>query len=98
LNLTTGREDGGGEPMDHSEFGQPGIALERGEQERRIHAALQRLSAEHRAVLILKDMEGQKYEAMAEVLQVPIGTIRSRLHRARLELREILRNDPELGA
>src|SRR5439155_22230628 len=46
--------------------------------------------SEHRAVLVMKDMEGQKYETMAEVLQVPIGTIRSRLHRARLELRELL--------
>jgi RNA polymerase sigma-70 factor (ECF subfamily) len=35
-------------------------------------------------------MEGQRYEAMAEVLQVPVGTIRSRLHRARLELRGLL--------
>ena len=52
--------------------------------------ALNRLSPEHRMVLILKDMEGQKYEAMAEILQVPIGTIRSRLHRARAELRELL--------
>jgi RNA polymerase sigma-70 factor (ECF subfamily) len=38
----------------------------------------------------MKDMEGQQYETMAEVLQVPIGTIRSRLHRARMELRELL--------
>ena len=60
------------------------------EEERRIQQALGRLSSEHRAVLILKDMEGQKYEAMAEILGVPIGTIRSRLHRARLELREVL--------
>ncbi len=52
--------------------------------------ALARLSPEHRAVLVLKDMDGQKYEDMAEVLGVPIGTIRSRLHRARLELREVL--------
>lgn len=98
LHITTGRDDGAGEPMDVSEFSQPGLALERSDQERRIHAALQQLSADHRAVLILKDMEGQKYETMAAVLQVPIGTIRSRLHRARLELREILRNDPELGS
>ena len=59
-------------------------------RERRIHEALDRLSPEHRAVLVMKDMEGQKYETMAEILQVPIGTIRSRLHRARLELRELL--------
>jgi RNA polymerase sigma-70 factor (ECF subfamily) len=38
----------------------------------------------------MKDMEGQKYEDMADVLGVPIGTIRSRLHRARLELRALL--------
>jgi RNA polymerase sigma-70 factor (ECF subfamily) len=38
----------------------------------------------------MKDIEGQKYEEMAEVLEVPVGTIRSRLHRARLELRGLL--------
>jgi RNA polymerase sigma-70 factor (ECF subfamily) len=53
------------------------------------------LSPEHRAVLVLKDIDGQKYEAMAEILGVPIGTIRSRLHRARIELREILERDGE---
>jgi RNA polymerase sigma-70 factor (ECF subfamily) len=83
----------GVEPADPSELSRPGHALEQEEQERRIQRALSRLSPEHRAVLILKDMEGQKYEAMAEILQVPIGTIRSRLHRARLELRELLEKD-----
>jgi RNA polymerase sigma-70 factor (ECF subfamily) len=78
------------DPADVSEFTRPGYALEMAEEEKRIHDALNRLSPEHRAVLVLKDMEGQKYEEMAEVLQVPIGTIRSRLHRARLEMREIL--------
>ena len=43
----------------------------------------------------MKDMEGFKYETMAEILEVPIGTIRSRLHRARLELREVLERDEE---
>lgn len=78
------------EPLDPSEQNRPGHALEQAEQGQRIQEALHRLSPEHRAVLVMKDMEGQKYEAMAEVLQVPIGTIRSRLHRARLELRELL--------
>ena len=93
VRLTVHREGQGRsvpEPHDLSEFSQPDQALERADEERRIQTALNRLSAEHRAVLILKDLEDQKYEAMAEILQVPIGTIRSRLHRARLELREIL--------
>jgi len=78
------------DPLDPSELTRPGHALEQAEQEKRVQQALARLSPEHRTVLVMKDMEGQKYEFMAEVLQVPIGTIRSRLHRARLELRELL--------
>jgi RNA polymerase sigma-70 factor (ECF subfamily) len=85
------------EPPDGSVESQPGYALEQAEQERRVHDALSRLSAEHRAVLVMKDMEGQKYETMAAILQVPIGTIRSRLHRARLELRELLEKSETNG-
>ncbi len=98
LSMHTMRENGGNlEPLDPSEFSQPEHALQRQEEERRIQRALNRLSPEHRAVLIMKDMEGQKYEEMAEILQVPIGTIRSRLHRARLELREWLQQEEERG-
>ncbi|MBI1918022.1 MAG: sigma-70 family RNA polymerase sigma factor [Planctomycetes bacterium] len=85
--------EAGVDPHDPSEAVRPEHALEQQEQEQRIQRALDRLSPEHRAVLIMKDMEGQKYELMAEILQVPIGTIRSRLHRARLELRELLEQD-----
>ena len=91
FRLQLDREDGVSmEPQDVSTGHQPGHALEQAEEERRIQEALNRVSPEHRAVLILKDMEGQKYETMAEILEVPIGTIRSRLHRARLELRVVL--------
>lgn len=92
VSLHVDREGQGSvpEPHDVSDLSQPDLALERADEERRIQAALNRLSPEHRAVLILKDLEDQKYETMAEILQVPIGTIRSRLHRARLELREVL--------
>lgn len=96
LSMNLASEHGPGmEPQDASEFSQPGHALEQREEERRIQDALNRLSTEHRTVLVMKDMEGQKYEAMAEVLGVPIGTIRSRLHRARLELRAVLQQDEE---
>jgi RNA polymerase sigma-70 factor (ECF subfamily) len=88
----TGDGSGSIDPLDPNEANRPGYAIEMAEQEKRVHEALGRLSSEHRSVLILKDMEGLKYEEMADILQVPIGTIRSRLHRARLELREILLN------
>lgn len=78
------------EPDDPSEYIRPGAALERTEEEAHLHHALGRLSPEHRDVLVMKDIEGLKYEEIAEVLGVPIGTIRSRLHRARLELRDLL--------
>ncbi len=82
-----------GEPHDPSDGSRPGHALERAEQGARVQRALARLSPEHRAVLVMKDMEGQKYEAMAGILGVPVGTVRSRLHRARMELRELLERD-----
>ena len=94
VSIDAGRNgEQGIEPLDPSELSRPGHALEQAEQERRIQQALSRLSPEHRAVLVMKDMEGQKYELIAEILQVPIGTVRSRLHRARLELRELLEKD-----
>ena len=78
------------DPVDESVFSQPEAALVRQEEEAKLQAAISKLSAEHRAVLILKDIEGQKYEDIAEIMEVPIGTVRSRLHRARLELKELL--------
>lgn len=98
LRLEVGRPDGSGvgEPLDGSEESRPGFALERAERGRRVQDALNRLAPDHRAVLVLKDMDGMKYEEMAQALNVPIGTIRSRLHRARLELRLLLERDETL--
>jgi RNA polymerase sigma-70 factor (ECF subfamily) len=64
------------------------------EQERAelLARALGGLSAEHRSILILREMEGCDYEQIAEILDLPVGTVRSRLHRARAHLRV------ELGA
>ncbi|MBN9521908.1 sigma-70 family RNA polymerase sigma factor [bacterium] len=80
----------GFEPADPSDYVRTGHALERTEEDRLLHAALGRLSPEHREVLTMKDLDGLRYEEIAEVLGVPVGTVRSRLHRARLELRELL--------
>jgi RNA polymerase sigma-70 factor, ECF subfamily len=55
-----------------------------------VRAALDALSVEHREVVHLVAVEGLKYEEAAEVLDVPTGTVRSRLSRARLALRERL--------
>ena len=93
LRLQPSMNGSGTEPYDPSEANRPDYAIEMAEQEKRVHDALARLSFEHRSVLVLKDMDGMKYEEMAEVLAVPVGTIRSRLHRARLELRELLLQD-----
>jgi RNA polymerase sigma-70 factor (ECF subfamily) len=55
-----------------------------------VQAALDAMSDEHRAVLVLREIEGCPYETIAEILELPVGTIRSRLHRARLQLKEQL--------
>ncbi len=78
------------EPIDDSHGIVPGETMEQGEEEARLHAAIRKLSVEHRAVLVMKDIDGLKYEEIAEATGVPIGTVRSRLHRARLDLRNLL--------
>src|SRR5262249_9048014 len=96
LRLDVGSDaPGSNEPHDPSAVSQPGHSVEQAEAERRVQDALNRLSPEHRAVLVLKEIDGQKYEAIAEILDVPIGTVRSRLHRARLELRQLLEPNGE---
>jgi RNA polymerase sigma-70 factor (ECF subfamily) len=53
--------------------------------------ALSRLSPEHRAVFLLHEVEGLRYQQIAEALGCPVGTVMSRLHRARARLLDDLR-------
>jgi RNA polymerase sigma-70 factor (ECF subfamily) len=66
---------------------------ERLEKFRRLDAALQQLSEEHRVVVLLHDTEGYKLDEIEGLTGVPVGTIKSRLHRARARLRQILDDD-----
>jgi RNA polymerase sigma-70 factor (ECF subfamily) len=79
------------DPPDRSRDASPECALEHAERELLIEKALDSLGPEHRAVVILKDFDGHRYEEISKLLEIPIGTVRSRLHRARCELRELLR-------
>jgi RNA polymerase sigma-70 factor, ECF subfamily len=90
ISVERGREESGTEPID-GHLG-PADQLEQEERCRRIRQGLAQLSHEHRSVLILREIDGCRYETIAEILNLPIGTIRSRLHRARLELREELKS------
>ncbi|MGW7684727.1 RNA polymerase sigma factor [Kribbella sp. NPDC054772] len=57
-----------------------------------VQDVLRRLSPEHRAVLVLRDLEGMDEQAAAAVLDVPAGTAKSRLHRARASFRKAWRS------
>lgn len=70
--------------------GAPGEQADLAEQRGRLRAALARLDDDRRMVVILRDVEGKSYEEIAELLVVPIGTVRSRLARAREELSRAL--------
>ena len=69
----------------------PAQAVEDREQAEQVVAALGRLDAEYRAVLVMRDVEGFDYQQMADVLGLPLGTLKSRLFRARLALRDELK-------
>ena len=59
----------------------------------RLDAALSQLSDEHRAIVLLHDTESYKLSEIHELMNIPVGTVKSRLHRARARLREILGED-----
>jgi RNA polymerase sigma-70 factor (ECF subfamily) len=87
------------EPADESTDADPAFPIEQAERERLVQWALGQLGPEQRAVVVLKDFDGRRYEEISAVLQIPVGTVRSRLHRARSELRDRLRSlvDEESG-
>jgi RNA polymerase sigma-70 factor (ECF subfamily) len=68
----------------------PAAHVEREELESALHRAIAELPEDRRLVVVLRDLEGLAYEEIAEALDLPLNTVRSRLHRARVDLKEKL--------
>lgn len=75
-------------PVEHS----PSDVASRAELHGRVIRALQALDDDHRAVVVLRDVEGFDYREIAEILEIPAGTVKSRLHRARESVAQALRS------
>jgi RNA polymerase sigma-70 factor, ECF subfamily len=69
----------------------PDQSLDRKEAAERVHALLARLPQDQREAVILRDLEELTYEEIADLLKVPIGTVKSRINRGRIELARLLR-------
>ena len=72
---------GGESPLEEIEARELGAQIE---------AAIGKLRPEYRACIILRHVEGRPYEEIAEILGLPLGTVKTYIHRARGELRELL--------
>ncbi|MBN1222545.1 MAG: sigma-70 family RNA polymerase sigma factor [Candidatus Aminicenantes bacterium] len=65
------------------------------ESKRLVWEGFNSLSADLRMAVILRDIQGKKYEEIAEILELPLGTVKSRVNRGRLQLAKVLRDKKE---
>ena len=73
--------------------GTPADQVEGRERRRRLDVKVKGLSPQHRAVLVLRDIEGLSYEEIARITDSPVGSVKGRLHRARSEFIDVLRHN-----
>ncbi len=85
VSIEQSRELTGTDPEDRTEA--PDQPLLRSESIALVHAALEMLSEEHRSILVLREMQETSYEDISEILGINIGTVRSRLSRARNQMK-----------
>ena len=71
----------------------PEMQLEQLQIKTRLMQALSALPVMQRELIVLRDYHGNSYEDIAEILAIPTGTVMSRLHRARMALRELLKHE-----
>ena len=72
---------------------EPQSALEKKELREKVQAGLQRLPHEQRLILVLRDVEGFSYQEIADALKMELGTVKSRIYRARAHLARLLTED-----
>lgn len=96
LDAPTESESGDMERQIEDPDAAPDIEVERNERERKVQDALKKLPEYQKAILLMYHVEMLSYEEIAQALDQPIGTVKSRLNRARLSLREVLMKDREL--
>lgn len=74
----------------------PVEVAETNERDEFLRKCIAALDETHKTVITLYDMEGLSYEEIAEVMKCPVGTVKSRIYRARDALRKLLEKNPEL--
>ncbi len=74
------------------DFQSPDAQAQLSETQTYVRQAIAMLDEERRVVLVLRDFEDMDYDSIAKILDIPIGTVRSRLHRARVELKSLFQS------
>lgn len=92
LDLPAAESEGASEAEGAASAERPEAALERKQLARRIFAVIDELTPEHKAAIILREVEGLSYEEISQVMQCSKGTVMSRLHYARRRLQAKLRD------
>ncbi len=87
-SLDEAKDRVGEEPVDHQTSPLDGAV--RKEEVLQVQTALANLGDQHSKILVLREIEGCSYETIADILKLPVGTVRSRLFRARMQLRDKL--------
>ncbi len=93
LSLTVEDEDGEERERELVDTGtehDPAAALEAKERRAAVRAAIAALRADHREILVLREMRGFSYTEIAEMLGLELGTVKSRINRARMQVKEFL--------
>lgn len=90
LDQADGDQRCGPEPVSSEDDDAVSRPAEQRELQVRVEWALAQLDYEFRAAVVLKDIEGMDYASIAEVLDVAVGTVKSRIHRGRAVLRDLL--------